>query len=54
MEKLKHSELKTIEEYKEYKRQIARDYYKKNSEKIRARRKQRYYDHEQKSKQDEK
>lgn len=43
MEKLKHNELKTIEEYKEYKRQKSREYYLAHAEEIRAKRRARYY-----------
>ena len=33
MEKIQHKDIKTIEEYKEYKRQKAREWYLRNKEK---------------------
>lgn len=40
---IKHSEISTIEEYKEYKRQMARKYYREHAEEIKAKHKERYY-----------
>lgn len=43
METIKHSEIKTIEEYKEYKRQMSKKYYQEHAEELRAKRRARYY-----------
>ena len=41
--KIKHSEIKTVEDYKLYKKQKAREYYVAHAEEIKARRRERYY-----------
>ena len=41
--KIKHSEIKTLEDYKLYKKQEAREYYLAHAEEIKARRRERYY-----------
>lgn len=45
--KIKHSEIKTLEDYKLYKKQKAREYYLAHAEEIKARRKERYYNMKQ-------
>ena len=41
--KVKHGEVKTLEDYKLYKKQKAREYYLAHAEEIKARRRERYY-----------
>lgn len=52
--KIKHSEIKTLEDYKMYKKQKAREYYLAHAEEIKQRRKERYYNIEKPRKQDNK
>ena len=41
--KIKHSEIKTLEDYKLHKKQKARECYLAHAEEIKARRRERYY-----------
>ena len=52
--KIKHSEIKTLEDYKLYKKQKAHEYYLAHAEEIKQRRKERYYNIEKPAKQNNK